>query len=498
MDIIKKISIVTVIYFLFFVQAREIITTHIGLARKCCFMAHENYNHTSTPDTYIETSDKMPENYLIKSKINSQGLREDEDVIIPKPKEIYRILLVGDSFTFGTNIQLAHILEKELNKRLDSNIKFEVVNCGTPGFSALPHLARLKHQHLSLEPDAIIYLPDLTDVFEDTHRYNFFSKFDENGKLVKVRGSNRIVRAKRRHQMLFKSLLSKFGIEDEKRDISSEDFGGPYPHTYDHSREDEESPSVFTKQEINFSLKFISEYIDIARENDIHISFVTYPHLTQIIPETLVYPGSAFNTIHNRLFEYGIKNLAKRKNVSFKSFFNMIKKEVLTGSAIKISIDNMFRFFIRSSDLVIGFKTKEDLINYKTGAVILKKGETIHSRESMMSNEIGFSELLHLLKENNNNNMVEIEPESLIGHLLIDRIPISDEQVGYESRITKHTLNLLKKQNKQKELFVLKPKKLYFNEDIHFNDQGLLFLGRGLADWVTSNPLETIGYNISN
>ena len=58
----------------------------------------------------------MPEKYLIKSKINSQGLREDEDVIIPKPKDVYRILLVGDSFTFGTNIQLSQILEKNLNK----------------------------------------------------------------------------------------------------------------------------------------------------------------------------------------------------------------------------------------------------------------------------------------------------------------------------------------------------------------------------------------------
>ncbi len=486
MDIAKKISIVTVIYFLIYVQAKEIITTHIDLTRKCCFMANENYNHTSTPNTYIETSEKMPENYLIKSKINSQGLREDEDVITPKPKEVYRILLVGDSFTFGTNIQLSQLLEKELNKRLDSNIKFEVVNCGTPGFSPLLHLARLKHQYLSLEPNAIIYLPDLTDVFEDTHRYKFFSEFDEYGKLVKVRGSSRIIRAKRKHQMLFKSLLQKFGIEDETRDISSEDYGGPYPHTYDHSREKEESPSVFTKQEINFSLKFISEYIDIVRENDIHISLVTYPHLTQIIPEILVYPGSSFNTIHNRLFEYGIKNLAKKKNVSFKSFFKIFKKEVLTESAIKISIDNMFRFFTRSSDLVIGFKTKEDLIDFKTGAVILKKGETIHSPESMM------------LKENNSNNMVEIEPESLIGHILIDRIPISDKlQVGYESRITKHTINLLKKQNEQKELFILKPKKLYFNEDIHLNDQGLLLLGRGLADWVTRNPLEIIGYNIS-
>ena len=344
MDITKKTLVVIVIYFLFFLQAKEIITTHIGLNRKCCFLANENYNHTNTPNTYIETSNKMPENYLIKIKINSQGLREDEDVIIPKPKDVYRILLAGDSFTFGTNIQLSQLLEKELNKRLGSLIKFEVVNCGTQGFSSLLHLARLKHQYLFLEPNAIIYLPDLTDVFEDTHRYNFFSKFDEKGNLVRVRGSNRIIRAKRKHQMLFKSLLQKFGIADGTRDISSEDYGGPYPHTYDHSRENEESSSVFTKQEINFSLKFISEYIDIARENDIHISLLTYPHLTQIIPETLVYPISSFNKIHNRLFEYGIKNLAKRKNVSFKSFFPHLKKEVLTGSAIKISIDNMFRF----------------------------------------------------------------------------------------------------------------------------------------------------------
>ena len=49
----------------------------------------------------------------------------------------------------------------------------------------------------------------------------------------------------------------------------------------------------------------------------------------------------------------------------------------------------------------------------------------------------------------------------------------------------------------KKEFFILKPKKLYFNEDIHLNDQGLLFLGRGLADWVISNPLKIIGYNIS-
>ena len=49
--------------------------------------------------------------------------------------------------------------------------------------------------------------------------------------------------------------------------------------------------------------------------------------------------------------------------------------------------------------------------------------------------------------------MVEIEPESLIGHLLIDRTPVSDElQVGYERRITKQTLNLLKKHNGQKRV----------------------------------------------
>ena len=256
MKIIKNIFILVFIYVITFILLREIIETHLGWIQKGVSIPHDKYNHTLNPNSYTETSNKMPEKYFLKVKINSQGLREDKDIKIPKPDGIYRILLVGDSFIFGTNIKLSNILERILNKSYNlKKIKFEVVNCGAASFSPLLHLARLKHQFLSLDPDAIIYLPDLTDVFDDTHRYKFFARFDKKGKLIKVIGSNRILRAKRRHQKFFNSILQRAGlITNNTRDISANEHTGRYSHIYDHARDREENPSNFTRDEINFTI----------------------------------------------------------------------------------------------------------------------------------------------------------------------------------------------------------------------------------------------------
>ena len=62
---------------------------------------------------YVEEN---PENHPIQFDSNSQGLRENYDIIIPKPNNIYRILIVGDSFVMGVNEQISVIVERELKK----------------------------------------------------------------------------------------------------------------------------------------------------------------------------------------------------------------------------------------------------------------------------------------------------------------------------------------------------------------------------------------------
>jgi len=75
--------------------------------------------------------------YTITAKISSQGIRNKE-VTLPKPANTYRILALGDSFTFGEGVNQdeawPQMLEKELNG-LEKEKKIEVVNAGKPGAS---------------------------------------------------------------------------------------------------------------------------------------------------------------------------------------------------------------------------------------------------------------------------------------------------------------------------------------------------------------------------
>jgi hypothetical protein len=71
--------------------------------------------------------------------INSHGLR-DREYSEAKPPGVTRILMLGDSTTFGWGVReedtVAKILERELNK-LDSSHPFEVLNSGVGNYGSV-------------------------------------------------------------------------------------------------------------------------------------------------------------------------------------------------------------------------------------------------------------------------------------------------------------------------------------------------------------------------
>lgn len=75
-------------------------------------------------------------------KINSKGMRDNE-FSIEKPKEVFRIICLGDSVTFGwpnkSEKAYAYRLEALLNERI-KNCNFEVINAGVPGYSFLSRI----------------------------------------------------------------------------------------------------------------------------------------------------------------------------------------------------------------------------------------------------------------------------------------------------------------------------------------------------------------------
>ena len=93
-------------------------------------------------------------------KHNSWGFR---DVERAKEKEdgVFRILVLGDSFTYGSGIKHVEdlypaLLEEKLNRTNTSGVQFEVINTGDKGMTTAEELAYLRETGLALSPDLVI------------------------------------------------------------------------------------------------------------------------------------------------------------------------------------------------------------------------------------------------------------------------------------------------------------------------------------------------------
>lgn len=99
----------------------------------------------------------------IRVDINSHGLRGPETTY-EKPPSTFRILNLGDSIVMGWGIRVEDTygqrLESLLNDRGNSDLNFEVINAGVPGWSLDNALAYLQAEGLKYEPDIVVL--DLT------------------------------------------------------------------------------------------------------------------------------------------------------------------------------------------------------------------------------------------------------------------------------------------------------------------------------------------------
>lgn len=139
------------------------------------------YNDTNT--VYIVPHSKLPYTMLKNSKsktingniikINSHGFR-DFEYNIKKNDDIFRIIIIGDSTTYGYGVQIEDTYPKQLEKLLNTkfiNNKFEVLNMGHVGFNLIDYYNLLNEKGIKFEPDIIIFGVMRND-------FNLFSKED--------------------------------------------------------------------------------------------------------------------------------------------------------------------------------------------------------------------------------------------------------------------------------------------------------------------------------
>lgn len=99
--------------------------------------------------------------------INSDGFRDDE---FSKDRDCYRIMVLGDSMTFGLGVNqdevFCYLLEKEI-KRAHPDSKIDVMNFGISGFSTGQELLCLKKYSDIYPPNIVILMLFDQNDFED-------------------------------------------------------------------------------------------------------------------------------------------------------------------------------------------------------------------------------------------------------------------------------------------------------------------------------------------
>jgi len=129
-------------------------------------------------------------NHEVKYTYNADGLHERFNYAVEKPADTFRIITLGDSFTYGANVNTKDNWTEKLEDLLNSDqeinhLKFEVINLGVSGFD-IPYLIK-RYQDIGAKyhPDLIIWFESGSGFIrfvEKEHAYeqNCLEEYEKN------------------------------------------------------------------------------------------------------------------------------------------------------------------------------------------------------------------------------------------------------------------------------------------------------------------------------
>lgn len=150
----------------------------------------------NSPDEYVHhkmlpyTTYQMRNNYgdfNVEMKTNNMGFRGRD--IKGKEPGVYRIVMLGDSFTMGEGIgddqTFSHLVEKYLNDLKFR--KYEVIDLGVESYSPVLEYVELKKYIAKLKPDMVVLNFDMSDVLNE-YAYRKIAAYDKTGDVLGVNG----------------------------------------------------------------------------------------------------------------------------------------------------------------------------------------------------------------------------------------------------------------------------------------------------------------------
>ena len=229
---------------------------------------------------------------------NSFGLRGPEP-IVPKPREVFRILFLGDSFTYGWEVKQNDRFTERLQSQLKApgGKRMESVNAGVISYSPVLSYLQYKHHLYVLDPDLVVLSFDMSDL-QDHQTYKKHTVFDQQGRPLfcqeKTLGQSRGT---------VPDLLFFRWMGVGKADSAFIEARGRYNWT----RDDETKDWAPEAQEALMPVKHLA---DLLKFNDIALVLATYPQPWQAHPEATPWLreglGVGENRIHTEDRAFGI------------------------------------------------------------------------------------------------------------------------------------------------------------------------------------------------
>lgn len=174
--IIVLIQILAIIFIGLFIQKKRHnilgVTTEISPIKKETIVQNPTGELKGFYELSVGKTEIIKESWMEKEVINTHnldGLNEDQEYKIQKDKGVFRIITLGDSFTYGYKVNTkdnwTEMLEEKLNEnKICKNIdKFEVINLGVPGYDIQYEVERYKTKGKKYNPDLIIWM--LVDLY---------------------------------------------------------------------------------------------------------------------------------------------------------------------------------------------------------------------------------------------------------------------------------------------------------------------------------------------
>lgn len=129
-------------------------------------------NSPGATGTFVSQSERLK----VPIKINSKGLRDDE-YDYEKPKDTFRVLVLGDSLVEGPAVSREQLLDLDLERRLANHGAVQVINAGTAGYGTDQSFLYYLQDGVEYKADLVIYVFSDSDPIDNITIHKANRKF---------------------------------------------------------------------------------------------------------------------------------------------------------------------------------------------------------------------------------------------------------------------------------------------------------------------------------